>query len=53
MLDPEKLVAFILVTGVTSIVLGVSMAFVISQAIWRGARSGLAALLGMQIGCGV
>ena len=53
MLDPEKLIAFMIVTGVTSIVPGVSMAFVMNQAIWRGTRSGWAALLGMQIGYGV
>ena len=53
MLDPEKLFAFIIVTGVTSSIPGVSMTFVMGQAIWRGTRSGWAALLGMQIGYGV
>lgn len=50
MIDPEKLVAFTLVTATTSLVPGQSMLFVMGQAIWRGARSGWAALLGMQIG---
>ncbi|TMM49775.1 LysE family translocator [Qipengyuania marisflavi] len=50
MIDAEKLAAFALVTATTSIVPGPSMLFVTSQAIWRGARSGIAALLGMQIG---
>ena len=50
MLDPERLLAFALVTATTSIVPGPSMMFVMGQAIWRGARSGWAALLGMQIG---
>lgn len=50
MIDAEKLVAFALVTATTSLVPGQSMMFVMGQAIWRGARSGWAALLGMQIG---
>jgi homoserine/homoserine lactone efflux protein len=50
MIDAEKLVAFALVTATTSLVPGQSMLFVMGQAIWRGARSGWAALLGMQIG---
>ncbi|MBX7540375.1 LysE family translocator [Qipengyuania sphaerica] len=50
MFDPERLLAFALVTATTSIVPGPSMMFVMGQAIWRGARSGWAALLGMQIG---
>ncbi|GGD50275.1 LysE family transporter [Erythrobacter arachoides] len=50
MIDPEKLVAFALVTGATSLVPGQSMLFVMAQAIWRGPRSGWAALLGMQFG---
>ncbi|WP_324827585.1 LysE family translocator [Qipengyuania zhejiangensis] len=50
MIDAEKLAAFMLVTATTSIVPGPSMLFVMGQAIWRGARSGWAALLGMQIG---
>lgn len=53
MLDLEKLLAFIIVTGMTSIIPGVSMTFVMGQAIWRGTRSGWAALMGMQIGYGV
>ncbi|MBX7502576.1 LysE family translocator [Qipengyuania sp. YG27] len=50
MIDAEKLAAFALVTATTSLVPGQSMLFVMGQAIWRGARSGWAALLGMQIG---
>lgn len=50
MIDADKLVAFALVTATTSLVPGQSMMFVMGQAIWRGARSGWAALLGMQIG---
>lgn len=50
MIDAEKLAAFALVTAATSLVPGQSMLFVMGQAIWRGARSGWAALLGMQIG---
>ena len=50
MIDAEKLAAFALVTATTSLVPGQSMMFVMGQAIWRGVRSGWAALLGMQIG---
>ncbi len=50
MIDAEKLVAFALVTATTSLLPGQSMMFVMGQAIWRGTRSGWAALLGMQIG---
>ena len=50
MFDPERLLAFALITATTSIVPGPSMMFVTGQAIWRGARSGWAALLGMQVG---
>lgn len=50
MIDAEKLAAFALVTAITSVVPGQSMMFVMGQAIWRGARAGWAALLGMQIG---
>ncbi|MBX7481417.1 LysE family translocator [Qipengyuania qiaonensis] len=50
MIDAEKLIAFALVTATTSLVPGQSMLFVLGQTIWRGARSGWAALLGMQIG---
>lgn len=50
MFDLERLIAFILVTGMTSLVPGASMLFVMSQSIWRGARSGWAALAGMQLG---
>ncbi|QYJ05926.1 LysE family translocator [Qipengyuania flava] len=50
MIDAEKLAAFALVTAITSVVPGQSMMFVMGQAIWRGARAGWAALIGMQIG---
>lgn len=50
MFDLERLLAFALITATTSIVPGPSMMFVVGQAIWRGARSGWAALLGMQLG---
>jgi threonine/homoserine/homoserine lactone efflux protein len=50
MIDAERLAAFVLVTGVTSLIPGPSMLFVLSQSIWRGARSGAAALAGLQLG---
>lgn len=50
MIGLETLAAFLVVTATTSIVPGPSMMFVMSQAIWRGPRSGWAALMGMQIG---
>lgn len=53
MIDAEKLAAFALVTGLTSLVPGQSMLFIMGQAMWRGARAGWAALAGLQIGYGV
>lgn len=50
MIDPDKLAAFTLVTATTSLIPGQSMLFVMGQSIWRGARAGWAALLGMQLG---
>lgn len=50
MIDAEKLAAFALVTGLTSLVPGQSMLFIMGQAMWRGTRAGWAALLGMQVG---
>ena len=50
MIELERLLAFALVTGMTSLVPGPSMLFVLSQSIWRGARSGAAALAGLQFG---
>jgi homoserine/homoserine lactone efflux protein len=50
MIDAEKLAAFVFVTGMTSLVPGVSMLFVMSQALRNGARSGAMALAGMQLG---
>ena len=50
MIDPEKLAAFALVSGLTSVVPGPSMLFVMGQAMWRGGRSGAVALAGVQLG---
>lgn len=50
MIVPEKLAAFALVSGLTSLVPGPSMLFVLGQAMWRDARAGVAALGGAQIG---
>lgn len=50
MIDAEKLAAFALVTGMTSLVPGQSMLFIMGQAMLRGVRAGWAALLGMQVG---
>ncbi|MCB2088656.1 MAG: LysE family translocator [Sphingomonadaceae bacterium] len=50
MFDAERLLAFTLVTAMTSLVPGPSMLFVLSQSIWRGAWSGMAALMGLQLG---
>ncbi|MGX7895404.1 LysE family translocator [Tsuneonella sp. HG222] len=49
-MDPERLLAFAVMTGLTSIVPGPSMLFVMTESVWRGARAGWAALIGMQIG---
>src|SRR6187402_1645474 len=50
MIDPAKLAAFALVTGLVSLVPGPQMVFVMSQAAWRGPRAGAAALAGLQLG---
>ncbi len=50
MIDPERLAAFALMTGVTSLVPGVSMLFVMAETLRRGWRGGTAALAGMQLG---
>jgi threonine/homoserine/homoserine lactone efflux protein len=50
MIDAEKLAAFALVSGMTSLVPGPSMLFVMGQAMWRGGRSGAMALAGVQLG---
>jgi threonine/homoserine/homoserine lactone efflux protein len=50
MIEPDKLAAFVVVTGTTSVLPGPSMLFVLSQSVWRGARSGAAALAGLQLG---
>ncbi len=46
----ELLLAFALMTGLTSVVPGPSMLFVMTESIWRGPRAGWVALLGMQVG---
>ncbi len=50
MIEPAKLAAFALVSGMSSLVPGPSMLFVMGQAMWRGTRSGAAALAGVQLG---
>jgi threonine/homoserine/homoserine lactone efflux protein len=50
MIDSAKLAAFALVSGMTSLVPGPSMLFVMGQAMWRGRRSGVTALAGVQLG---
>jgi threonine/homoserine/homoserine lactone efflux protein len=49
-IDPARLAAFAAVTALTSLVPGPSMLFVLSQAAWRRARGGAAALAGLQVG---
>lgn len=46
----EKLAAFALATTVSSLVPGPAMMFVMTQAVWRGSRSGIAALGGLELG---
>jgi homoserine/homoserine lactone efflux protein len=50
MIDPAKLAAFALVTGLVSLTPGPQMVFVMTQAAWRGPRAGAAALAGLQLG---
>ena len=50
MIAPEKLAAFALMSGATSLVPGPSMLFVMGQSIWRSSRSGGAALAGIEFG---
>lgn len=50
MIDAAKLAAFALLSGTTSLVPGPSMLFVMGQSMWRGNRSGAAALAGVQLG---
>lgn len=50
MIDAEKLAAFALVSAMTSVIPGPSMLFVLAQAMWRGTRSGVVALAGVQLG---
>jgi homoserine/homoserine lactone efflux protein len=49
-MNSGTLAAFALVTGLTSLVPGPQMMFVMTQSAWRGARGGLAALGGLQVG---
>jgi homoserine/homoserine lactone efflux protein len=44
------LTAFVVVTGIASLIPGPQMLFVLTQTAWRGTRGGLAALGGLQIG---
>ena len=50
MIDPAKLAAFALMSAAASLVPGPSMLFVMGQSVWRGSRSGAAALVGVQLG---
>ncbi|MBC2668915.1 LysE family translocator [Novosphingobium piscinae] len=50
MLDPARLVAFLLVSGTTSLIPGPQMLFVLTQTAWRGPRAGLGTLAGLQLG---
>lgn len=50
MFDPARLAGFAIMSAAASVVPGPSMLFVMGQAIWRGSRSGAAALLGVQLG---
>ncbi len=50
MVDPARIAAFMVVTAMASITPGPQMIFVLGQTAWRGARGGIAALLGLQIG---
>lgn len=52
-MDMERLAAFTLITGATSLVPGLSMLFVMAQAISHGTRAGVAGLLGLQLGYGL
>jgi len=47
---PEKLAAFVLVSGLTSLVPGPSMLFILGQAVWRGGRPAAIAMLGVELG---
>jgi len=52
MIEPATLMAFVLVTSIASAIPGPQMIFVLTQTAWRGTRSGMAALAGLQIGNG-
>ena len=50
MIDPPRLAAFAVITGLVSLMPGPQMVFVMPQAAWRGPRAGAAALAGLQLG---
>lgn len=50
MIDPAKIAAFAVMSAAASLVPGPSMVFVMGQSIWRGGKSGAAALVGVQLG---
>lgn len=49
-MQPATLIAFALVTTLSSLVPGPNMMFIMTHSVWRGARSGLAALVGLELG---
>jgi homoserine/homoserine lactone efflux protein len=49
-MEASKLAAFALVTGITSLIPGPQMLYVLTQSAWRGTQGGLAALAGLQLG---
>lgn len=49
-MDYEKLAAFALATTLSSVVPGPNMMFVMTQSVWRGRSSGLAAMAGLEAG---
>ena len=50
MIVPEKLAAFVLVSGLTSLIPGPSMLFILGQAVWRGGRPAAIAMAGVELG---
>ena len=50
MIAPEKLAALVLVSGLTSLVPGPSMLFILGQAVWRGGRPAAIAMVGVEFG---
>jgi threonine/homoserine/homoserine lactone efflux protein len=49
-MDPGKLATFAIVTALTSITPGPNMMFIMTQSVWRGSRSAMIALAGLQAG---